>query len=249
MNKISFIAISVIATVIVGVTSCGTKKAISTDQAAPEIYNLASEIDSVSYTLGKASAYHMIKQTKVNLESWPEKGNYEAFIAGVNDAVKNPGDSLFLGRDIESINEYFNNFFQTMSQKIAEKNKIEGEKFLTENKTKDGVITTESGLQYKIITEGTGAKPKAENEVKVHYRGKLLDGSVFDSSFDRGEPVSFPLSNVISGWTEGLQLMPVGSKFILWIPSELGYGERPPSQDIKPNSLLEFEIELLDIVK
>ena len=109
-------------------------------------------------------------------------------------------------------------------------------------------MTTESGLQYKIITEGTGAKPKLEDEVKVHYSGKLLDGSVFDNSYERGEPVSFSLVNVIPGWTEGLQLMHVGSRFILWIPSELGYGERPPSQDIKPNSLLEFEIELLEIV-
>ena len=119
-----------------------------------------------------------------------------------------------------------------------------------QNKTKDGVITTESGLQYKVEKEGTGAKPAKEDNVKVHYTGTLLDGSEFDSSVSRGEPAEFRVDRVIPGWTEILQIMPVGSKYIVWVPSELGYGPQPPrGSSIKPNSLLKFEIELLDIVK
>ena len=110
-------------------------------------------------------------------------------------------------------------------------------------------MTTERGLQYQVITEGTGAKPTETDKVKVHYTGTLLDGTKFDSSLDRGEPAEFGVNQVIKGWTEGLQIMPVGSKYIFWIPSELAYGERGAGRDIKPNSVLKFEVELLEIVK
>ena len=120
---------------------------------------------------------------------------------------------------------------------------------MAENKTKSGVITTESGLQYQVVTEGKGAKPTADDKVKVHYTGTLLNGTKFDSSVDRGEPAEFGVGQVIKGWTEVLQLMPVGSKYIVWIPSELAYGERGAGADIRPNSTLKFEIELLEIVK
>lgn len=131
---------------------------------------------------------------------------------------------------------------------ISKANTEAGNKFLAENAKKEGVKTTASGLQYKVITEGTGAKPTAANEVKVHYTGTLIDGTKFDSSVDRGEPAEFPLANVIPGWTEGLQLMSVGSKYQLFIPAALAYGEnsRPP---IPPNSVLLFDVELLEIVK
>jgi FKBP-type peptidyl-prolyl cis-trans isomerase FkpA len=123
----------------------------------------------------------------------------------------------------------------------------EGEKFLMENKTKEGVVTTSSGLQYKVVTEGLGKKPRAWETVKVHYRGTLINGTEFDSSYKRNEPISFPLNQVISGWTEGLQLMSIGSKYILYIPSNLAYGSRGAGSDIPPDSALIFEVELLDI--
>lgn len=134
-------------------------------------------------------------------------------------------------------------------QEMATKNKAEGEAFLAKNKTAAGVKSTESGLQYQVITEGTGAKPAATDTVKVHYVGTLLDGTKFDSSIDRGQPAQFALNAVIPGWTEGLQLMSVGSKYTLWIPSELGYGDRGTPGPIGPNATLKFEVELLEIVK
>ena len=131
----------------------------------------------------------------------------------------------------------------------AEANKKDGEAFLAANKGKAGVKSTASGLQYKVVTEGKGAKPAATDTVKVHYTGTLLDGTKFDSSVDRGEPAQFALNQVIPGWTEGLQLMPVGSKYEFWIPSELAYGDRATPGPIGPNATLHFEVELLDIVK
>lgn len=128
----------------------------------------------------------------------------------------------------------------------GQENLIEGQKFLAENKTKEGVQTTASGLQYKVLTMGEGAKPAATDTVKVHYRGTLLDGTEFDSSYARNEPISFGLNRVIAGWTEGVQLMPVGSKFMFYIAPELAYGEGGGGP-IPPNSTLVFEVELLDI--
>ena len=127
------------------------------------------------------------------------------------------------------------------------KNKEAGQKFLADNGKRSGVTTTASGLQYEVLKAGTGPKPAAENTVKVHYHGTTIDGKVFDSSVDRGEPVTFGLGQVIKGWTEALQLMPVGSKWKIYIPSELGYGEQAAGPKIKPNSVLIFEVELLSI--
>ena len=125
--------------------------------------------------------------------------------------------------------------------------KAEGEKFLQENALREEVKTTESGLRYEVLVAGKGAKPTAESTVKVHYEGTLIDGTVFDSSYERGEPIEFPLSGVIKGWTEGLQLMPVGAKYKLYIPYELGYGERGAGQNIPPFATLIFTVELLEI--
>ncbi len=131
----------------------------------------------------------------------------------------------------------------------AEKNKVEGEKFLAENAKRKGVHVTESGLQYEVLKQGDGPRPKATDRVKVHYRGTLIDGTEFDSSYARGEPVVFPLGGVIKGWTEGVQLMNVGSKYRFYLPPELAYGERGAGQRIGPNATLIFEVELLGIEK
>ena len=135
---------------------------------------------------------------------------------------------------------------QAATAVVGETNLVAGQAFLAENATKEGVMTTESGLQYKVETMGTGAKPVATDTVKVHYRGTLLDGTEFDSSYARNEPISFGLNRVIAGWTEGVQLMPVGSKFMFYIAPDLAYGEGGGGP-IPPNSTLIFEVELLDI--
>lgn len=134
-------------------------------------------------------------------------------------------------------------------QEAAAKNKAEGDKFLAANKSKPGVKTTDSGLQYQVVEQGKGPKPAETDTVKVHYTGTLLDGTKFDSSVDRGQPAQFALNAVIPGWTEALQLMPVGSKYKLWIPSDLGYGDRGTPGPIGPNQTLVFDVELIEIVK
>ena len=144
---------------------------------------------------------------------------------------------------------------ETMAKRDAEMkvageaNKKEGETFLAENKKKEGVVTLPSGLQYKIIKQGTGPKPVATDNVVCNYRGTLINGKEFDSSYKRGQPATFPVGGVIKGWTEVLQLMPVGSTYQVWVPSDLAYGSRGPSPEIGPNALLIFEIELLEIKK
>jgi len=134
-------------------------------------------------------------------------------------------------------------------QAKAEKAKADGEKFLADNKNKPGIKTTDSGLQYEVLTEGTGDRPTKDDKVTVNYKGTLIDGTVFDSSYDRGQPVSFPLANVIPGWTEGLQLMTPGSKYKFYIPSALGYGDRGAGMKIGPNETLIFEVELIKVEK
>ena len=134
---------------------------------------------------------------------------------------------------------------ETERAATAEKNRAEGEAFLAANKEKEGVVTTESGLQYKVIVEGSGEKPTAEDTVQVHYRGTLIDGTEFDSSYARGEPAEFKVNQVIAGWTEALQLMSEGAKWELYIPSDLAYGSRGAGSDIGPDAVLVFEVELL----
>jgi len=136
---------------------------------------------------------------------------------------------------------------QEKAQQASAANKTEGEAFLAANKSKDGVVTLPSGLQYKILTAGTGPKPTASDSVKCNYRGTLIDGKEFDSSYKRGQPATFEVGQVIKGWTEALQLMPVGSKWQIFVPSSLGYGERGAGAEIGPNATLIFEVELLSI--
>ncbi len=233
MKKISVLVATAI--VAMGITSCGNShKSASLKTAA----------DSVSYAIGISTGAGY----KENLKTLPgDPANVDDLIAGFIQAIK--GDSSAMKMTPQAAQAYMQTYFMEASTRDAKKTKEEGEKFLNENKTKKDVITTESGLQYQVVTEGTGEKPTAEDKVKVHYTGTLLDGTGFDSSVERGEPAEFGVGQVIKGWTEVLQLMPAGSKYIVWIPSELAYGERGAGGDIKPNSTLKFEIELLEIVK
>ena len=242
MKKFSVLAIMAVVSLGIVFSSCNSKSGGSV--------KLTSEVDSISYMFGKVQGSQASKQMEGQFNQWPVKGNMEAFIAGFNNGFENADDSLLLGKDMQEANEYVGAFFQKAQGKIAEEEKAAGDKFLAENKTKSGVITNESGLQYKVITEGKGAKPTEEDVVKVHYVLRFIDGTEVESSLNNGEPVTFPLANVIPGWREGVQLMPVGSKYILWVPGEIGYGMQPPQgSPIKPNSTLEFEVELLEIVK
>ncbi len=205
--------------------------------------NLASKSDSVSYALGVLIG----ESNKQQMKDAPgvDQLNKEIIMAAFEKAFM--GDSTQI--KAEQANVAVQSFFADVAKLEGDKFLKEGEDFLAANKAKAGVVTLESGLQYEIITAGTGAKPKAEDEVKCHYHGTTIDGKVFDSSVERGEPANFPVNRVIPGWTEALQLMPVGSKWKLFIPAALAYGERGAGQDIKPNSTLIFEVELLEIVK
>lgn len=167
----------------------------------------------------------------------------ETFLKGLEDALG--------GKPTKYTDAQAQAAVQASLQAAAEKrgadNLTAGKAFLEGNRSKAGIVTTASGLQYEVLSAGSGPKPKATDTVKVNYEGRLLDGTVFDSSIARNEPVTFQLDGVIPGWTEGVQLMPVGSKYRFFVPSELAYGEKGAGKDIGPNAVLVFEIELLDI--
>lgn len=201
-----------------------------------------NQVDSMSYALGMNVGAGLNKSLKTLPE---EKVNIDVFIKALTSSLK--GDSLLL-KD-EFANEFLNKYFTAAKLKEVEAKKGAGEKFLAENKTKEGVKTTESGLQYQVLVPAEGPKPKATDSVEVHYQGFLLDGTKFDSSVDRGESITFPLNQVIPGWTEGVQLMSVGSKYKLFVPYTLGYGDQgtPNGGPIPGYATLIFEIELLKI--
>ncbi|MFL1013121.1 FKBP-type peptidyl-prolyl cis-trans isomerase [Flavisericum labens] len=204
---------------------------------------LKTELDSVSYAIGIDVANNVKK-------SFDEFDN-DLFIQG----FLNGSDSTNLQIDEAKAQQLVRAYFQKKQQEEmakrkeeGEKNKAEGEKFLAENKNKEGVQTTESGLQYIVLKEGTGEKPTTSSKVKVHYHGTLLDGTVFDSSVDRGEPTEFGVTQVIKGWTEGLQLMNEGAKYKFFIPQNLAYGANPrQGGPIKPYATLVFDVELLEV--
>ncbi len=201
-----------------------------------------SQKDKISYSIG-ASIGKNLKDQKADITP-------EILLLGLKDAYTGAKTTLTEREMGEVLGQYQQEMMaktQAESQKKGEGNKVKGEKFLAENKSAKGVTTTASGLQYSVIKEGTGPKPTASATVKVHYTGKLLDGTTFDSSVDRGEPVEFPLSGVIPGWTEGLQLMNKGAKYKLYIPANLAYADRGAGNAIGPNETLIFEVELLEI--
>ena len=172
----------------------------------------------------------------------------EAAIAGINDAFSGKGPQI-PGEDINAAFQVIQAQVETDKAEQAKQFAGEGEAFLADNAKKEGVQVTESGIQYEVLTAAEGDKPAATDTVKVHYKGTFLNGETFDSSYDRGEPAVFPLNRVIKGWTEGVQLMSVGSKFKFTIPSDLAYGPNGNPPRIPGNSVLEFEIELLEIQK
>ena len=172
------------------------------------------------------------------------------FARGLKDGLAGGKTQLSDDEAQAAIMQVQNEMRQKQQEKMQAEgaaNKKEGEDFLAANKSKEGVVTLPSGLQYKILTEGTGPKPTASDTVVCNYRGTLINGTEFDSSYKRGQPATFPVGGVIKGWTEALQLMPVGSKWQLFIPSDLAYGERGPSPEIGPDSTLIFEVELMSI--
>ncbi|MBR9977200.1 MAG: FKBP-type peptidyl-prolyl cis-trans isomerase [Bacteroidetes bacterium] len=204
--------------------------------------DLKTRKDSVSYAIGY-NIGQSFKMQKIDVDA-------DVVAAAMRDLLTEQEPKL----TEEQSQEIWMSYQQEMMAKAEEDrqsqgvtNEEEGKKFLAENEKKEGVVTTESGLQYKVITMGEGPKPTADDQVRVHYRGTLIDGTQFDSSYDRGEPAVFPVTGVISGWSEVLQLMPVGSTWEVYIPSELGYGPQGAGEDIGPNATLIFTVELMGI--
>lgn len=198
--------------------------------------NLKTKVDSVSYGIGVAIGENLKRD---NLDSV----NVDMMAKGISDILKGRTPVM----DQEQANVVISSYIEGMRAEKAEQSQASARKFLEENKKKQGVTETPSGLQYEVITMGSGSKPAATDTVITHYHGTLTNGDVFDSSVQRGEPVSFPVNQVISGWTEALQMMPVGSKWKLVIPSNLAYGEQGAGGVIGPNETLIFEVELLGI--
>ncbi len=196
-----------------------------------------TEEQKISYALG-ANVGENFKSAGIEV-------NFETFKEGFLNAMA--GANKLSKEEMQAAFEAINAMVEKKQNAGANEEKEKGKAFLASNKTKEGVVETASGLQYKVITMGTGAKPNATDKVKVHYHGTTLEGKVFDSSVQRGQPIEFGLNQVIAGWTEGVQLMPIGSKFIFYIPSDLAYGDRGAGADIKPGMTLIFEVELLDI--
>jgi FKBP-type peptidyl-prolyl cis-trans isomerase len=206
---------------------------------------LRTEMDSVSYAIG-ADIGNNFKMSNL------DNVNVDAIAMGLRDGID--GASIMTEETLQQVVQAY--MMKMQEERMAEErvqgeaNIAAGDEYLAANAKREGVQTTASGLQYEVVQMGTGPRPQETDQVKVHYTGKLIDGSVFDSSVERGQPATFPVNRVIPGWVEGLQLMPVGSKFKFHIPSELGYGAGgAPGGAIPPNSVLVFDVELLEIVE
>ncbi|MEJ6682211.1 MAG: FKBP-type peptidyl-prolyl cis-trans isomerase [Flavobacteriales bacterium] len=197
---------------------------------------MKNELEKLSYSLGANVGASLKAQGITDLD-------LEIFMEALNDQVI-IGD---LKMSQQEMDEFLQDFFGKKQAEQAEKAGAEGQQFLAENAKKDGVTVTDSGLQYEVMKEGIGEMPKATDNVTTHYHGTLISGQVFDSSVERGEPATFPVNGVIPGWVEALQLMPVGSKWKLFVPSDLAYGDRGAGQQIGPHTALIFEVELIGI--
>jgi FKBP-type peptidyl-prolyl cis-trans isomerase FklB len=199
---------------------------------------LKSETDSLSYSFGVLIGNNLLIQGIKDIDK-------DLFLEGFNDGLEGEPEMMSL----EAANIYIQNYFNKQISDEVQMNAATSKAFLEENKLKEGVVITPSGLQYKILTPGEGEFPGPQDQVRVHYHGTFIDGRVFDSSIDRGEPIVFGVDQVISGWTEGLQLMQPGARWMLYIPSELAYGEQGAGGVIGPNQALIFEVELIEIIK
>ena len=212
-------------------------------QQGGKTVKLETSVDSVSYAIGILVGVNNLQQLK-NAPGGEELN--KDIMSAAFAIASTEGEAKMTEEEAQTVVQ---SFFEAQGKKDAQDNLEKGNAFLEENAKRPGVTTTESGLQYEVLTEGNGPKPTAEDRVRVHYHGTLIDGTVFESSVERGEPAVFGVGQVIPGWTEALLLMPVGSKWKVYIPSGIGYGERAAGQDIGPNSALIFELELLEIVK
>jgi FKBP-type peptidyl-prolyl cis-trans isomerase FklB len=214
---------------------------LGTAAFAQKMPKLKTWEDTLSYAIGLDVA-KSLKKNHVTLNSKALAKGYDAQMAD------KPG---FDDAQVQAIMQRFQANLQEAEMKAQEQaladNKAKGAAWLKENGTKEGVVTTPSGLQYRVLTQGTGPKPTLRNQVVAHYEGRLIDGTIFDSSYERGEPATFPLNGVIQGWQEGLQLMNVGSKYELFIPSNLGYGDQGMPPVIGPASVLVFVVELVEV--
>ncbi len=210
----------------------------SCQQTENKSSKLENELDSVSYSLG-------VSVTQNLKMSGMEEINADLFAQGIEDMMKTDTPQIIPAVADQLINSYLT----SLRTRASEKSKKESEDFLAENKEKEGIQTTESGLQYEIIQQGSGQSPDENDQVTVHYTGKTVNGNVFDSSVERGEPVTFNVGQVIPGWTEGLQLMQEGGKARFYIPSDLAYGTRGAGPDIPPHSALIFDVELITVEK
>lgn len=230
---------SIIYLLVIGLLVAGT----SCQQGGSKSVKLESSVDSVSYAIGILVGANN-KQQLANAPGGDEIST--EIMAAAFESASLEKDTLM---SVEEANNVVRAFFESAGQRKAQAALEEGNAFLEANKAKEGITVTESGLQYEVLTEGTGAKPGLQDQVRVHYHGTLIDGTVFDSSVEDGEPVVFGVGQVIPGWTEALQLMSVGSKWKIYLPSSIAYGERGAGGNIGPNTALIFEIELLEIVK
>jgi FKBP-type peptidyl-prolyl cis-trans isomerase FkpA len=242
----SIYKISLVALAVIGLSACNQEQKTTDTAANVELKTEAQkQAYSVGASIGKYMSGHIKEQEELGLPV-DRSLIITGFSNGLNDDLKLTEEEM--QTVLQTLDETLNEKRQTQAAALAEKALTESAAFLETNKAKEGVVTTESGLQYEVLTPGTGEKPVAEDTVEVHYVGTLTDGTEFDSSVARGEPAKFPLNRVIPGWTEGVQLMPVGAKYKFVIPAELAYGERDTGT-IPANSTLVFEVELLSIEK
>ena len=230
-------------------TTAGTAKTSTAAKSATAPVELKTDKDKTSYAIG-SDLGNKLKSASIDVDPAILSRAIKDVLSGSKPAMTDDevrAKLIELSKQVQQAQQEAQKKQQEANKVLGEKNRKDGDAFLAENKSKEGVVVLPSGLQYKVLKQGDGPKPTAADTVTCNYRGTLLDGKEFDSSYKRGQPASFPVGGVIKGWTEALQLMPVGSKYQLFIPADLAYGDRQAGPDITPGSTLIFEVELLSI--